>query len=64
MPDNIYMADSLKFTDKLKDALKAKSDWLNSESLPKMLEHYRLLHTCVKNIYETLIKRSLITPDP
>ncbi len=58
------MADSLKFTEKLKDAIKAKSDWLNSESLPKMLDHYRLLHTCVRNIYETLVKRSLITPDP
>ncbi len=64
MHDNIYMAESLKFTEKLKDAVKAKSDWLNSESLPKMLEHYRLLHTCVRNIYETLVKRSLITPDP
>lgn len=64
MNDNITMAESLNFTDKLKDALKAKSDWLNAESLPKMLEHYRLLHACVKNIYETLIKRSLITPDP
>ena len=64
MNDHITIAESLNFTDKLKDALKAKSDWLNAESLPKMLEHYRLLHTCVKNIYETLIKRSLITPDP
>lgn len=64
MNDNIYMVESLKFTEKLKDAVKAKSDWLNSESLPKMLEHYRLLHTCVRNIYETLVKRSLITPDP
>lgn len=58
------MADSQKFTEKLKDAIKAKADWLNSDSLPKMLEQYRLLHICVKNIYDTLIKRSLITPDP
>ncbi len=29
-----------------------------------MLDNYRLLHTCIKNIYDLLLKRALITADP
>lgn len=58
------MAENLDFTTQLKEAVKVKGEWFNSQQLPKMLEHYRLLHTCVKNLYETLVKKSLITPDP
>lgn len=62
--DNISMSESLEFLSKLKNALKEKGDFLNSTELPKMLESYRLLHICVRNLYEILVKRSLITPDP
>ncbi len=58
------MAVSADFIEKLKIAIKTRSDWLNAEMLPKMLDQYRLLHTCVHNIYDTLLKRSLIIPDP
>ena len=58
------MAESSEYLTSLKDAVKAKNDWLNSDLLPKTLDNYRLLHTCVKNLYEVLVKKSLITPDP
>lgn len=58
------MSEDLEFFQKLKDAIKAKKDFFNSSELPKMLESYRLLHTCVRNLYDILVKRSLITPDP
>ena len=58
------MGDITEYTTKLKEAIKEKSEWFNQEQLPKMVENYRLLHTCVRNLYEFLVKRSLITPDP
>ncbi len=58
------MSEDLEFFQKLKDAIKTKKDFFNSSELPKMLESYRLLHTCVRNLYDILVKRSLITPDP
>ena len=58
------MSDITEYTTKLKEAIKEKSEWFNQEQLPKMVENYRLLHTCVRNLYEFLVKRSLITPDP
>lgn len=52
------------FTQKLFAALEEKSQWYDSEGLPQILENFRLLHTCIKNIFEFLEKKSLITPDP
>lgn len=60
----MIMEETLDFTTKLKEAIRTKAEWFNSQQLPKMLDHYRLLHTCVKNLYEALVKKSLITPDP
>ena len=42
----------------------AKQNWFNTERLQYMLEQFRLLHTCVRNLNEVLVKRSLINPDP
>lgn len=58
------MNDNAEFLSSLKNAIYEKSQWFNTNGLPKLLENYRLLHTCVKNIYEILIKRSLIKADP
>lgn len=52
------------FTSQLETALMAKQGWFNTDKLQQLLEHYRLLHTCVRNLNEVLIKRSLIHPDP
>ena len=52
------------FTSQLETALMAKQGWFNTDRLQYMLEHFRLLHTCVRNLNEVLVKRSLIHPDP
>ena len=53
-----------KFREELQQALSKKQEWYNTECLQELLSQYRLLHTCVKNLYECFVKRSLITPDP
>lgn len=58
------MGEILDFTEQLKTAIKEKTEWFNQVQLPKMLENYHLLNTCVRNIYEALVKKALITPDP
>ncbi|MCR4900055.1 MAG: hypothetical protein K5907_04480 [Treponema sp.] len=54
----------MNFTNQLEEALVAKQNWFNTERLQYMLEQFRLLHTCVRNLNEVLVKRSLINPDP
>ena len=53
-----------KFVTELQAALNKKQDWYNSECLQNLLMQYRLMHTCVKTLYETFVKKSLINPDP
>ena len=48
------MENNSNFTEKLNSALTEKADWFNKVELPRMLECYRLLHTCVKNLFEIL----------
>lgn len=62
--DNENMEVDSNFFVQLEQALSQKQDWFNSDRLQQMLEQYRLLYTCVKNINELLIKKSLVTPDP
>ena len=52
------------FTSQLETALMAKQGWFNTDKLQQLLEQYRLLFTCVRNLNEVLVKRSLIHPDP
>ncbi|MCR4948704.1 MAG: hypothetical protein K6A15_06090 [Treponema sp.] len=52
------------FANELQQALSKKQEWYNSECLQELLMQYRLMHTCVKTLYETFVKKSLITPDP
>ncbi len=52
------------FSNQLQLALMAKQTWFNAERLQRMLEQFRLLHTCVRNLNEVFVKRSLIQPDP
>ena len=52
------------FKEELQQALSKKQEWYNSECLQDLLSQYRLLHTCVKNLYESFVKKSLIVPDP
>ncbi|MEE3436441.1 MAG: hypothetical protein VZQ47_12900 [Treponema sp.] len=58
------MAESIEFSKKVVEAVESKTEWYNSTIIPQISENYRLFHTCVKNLYDLLIKKSLIKPDP
>lgn len=52
------------FNQQLQTALVKKQEWFNNELLQQCIGNYRLLHTIVKNLFDLLVKKSLITPDP
>lgn len=56
--------ENSNFTDKLVAAVDTKTKFFDESVLPQVLEDYRLLHSCVKNITDFLLKKSIITPDP
>lgn len=58
------MSDRAQYIQDLQKALNEKARYFDTERLPKALENIKLLHTCVRNLYDLLLKRSLITPDP
>ncbi len=58
------MAESLEFSQKVVEAAQAKIDWYNANVMPELVEDYRLFHTCIKNLYDLMIKKSLLKPDP
>ena len=53
-----------KFEEELQQALRKKQEWYNTECLQELLAQYRLMHTCVRTLYENFVKKSLIIPDP
>lgn len=53
-----------EFEEKLIEAINNKVIWYDGSELRKMQEAYRLHHTCVKNLFEALEKKALITADP
>lgn len=52
------------FAKALESAVAEKGQEFDGRRLPQMLENYRLLHTCEKNLFELLVKRSLVKEDP
>ena len=56
--------EEYNFDVELQNALSKKQEWYNSECLQQLLDQYRLMHTCVRNLYECFVKKSLIHPDP
>ena len=56
--------EEYNFDVELQQALSKKQEWYNSEALQQLLDQYRLMHTCVRNLYECFVKKSLIQPDP
>lgn len=52
------------FTENLLHALEEKTQWYDNTELPALLENYRLLYSCVKTLFDFLVKKTLITPDP
>lgn len=64
MPIFKNMENGNNFTETLLQALDAKAQWYDMEELPRILENYRLLHTCIKVVFDFLVKKAMITPDP
>lgn len=58
------MENGNNFTETLLQALDEKAQWYDTEELPKILDNYRLLHTCIKVVFDFLVKKAMITPDP
>ena len=58
------MENGNNFNEALVQAAEAKAQWYDTEELPRILDNYRLLHTCIKVIFDFLVKKALITPDP
>lgn len=57
------MEDS-NFLQELQEAIKKKTDWFNSTLLQDLVIQYRLKYSCVHNLYDTMIKKNAIIPDP
>ena len=58
------MENGNNFSETVIQALDEKAQWYDNEELPRILENYRMLHTCVRNLFEFLVKKAMITPDP
>ncbi|MCQ2240800.1 hypothetical protein [Treponema sp.] len=58
------MAENESFNTKIIMAGADREQWYNSVQLPKIQDDYRLHLSCVRNIFDALVKRGLITPDP
>lgn len=58
------MANPVEFSQKVLEAIDARAQWYEETVMPKILEDYRLVHTCVRNFYDLMIKKSIIKEDP
>ena len=58
------MEENKSFESQLQSMLVEKQRWYNEERLLELLEEFRLLHTCVRTIYDFFIKKSLLVEDP
>lgn len=58
------MAENESFNTKIIMAAADREQWYNSSQLPQVQDDYRLHLSCVRNIFEALVKRGLIIPDP
>lgn len=62
---SFIMADTQRnFNQEIIKAVEDKEIWYNTVQLPKVQENYRLHLTCVRNLFDAMVKTSLITPDP
>lgn len=62
--DKKDMEDNTIFNNKVDVALAKKLEWYNNVDLVELLDKYRLIYTCTKNINELLIKKGIIQADP
>ncbi|MCR5219087.1 hypothetical protein [Treponema sp.] len=52
------------FNSKIIAAIEEKGIWFDTQELPKLQEDYRLHLTCVRNLFEAMVNKNLLTPDP
>ena len=57
------MEDS-NFLHELQVAINKKTDWFNTSRLQDLVTQYRLKYTCIHNLYDTMVKKNAIIPDP
>ncbi len=55
---------STDFNSQVKEAISSKTQWYDTNLLPKMEDNYRLHLSAVRVLYDELQKKSLIVPDP
>ena len=60
MPAN----DPKEFVQQLYAAVEAKTEWYDTKKLQEILSNYRIVHSCVKSIYDLFIQKSKIAKDP
>lgn len=58
------MEDNTIFNSKVDVAVNKKIEWYNNVDLPGLLEKFRIVYTCVKNLNEMLIQKGIIQADP
>ena len=58
------MENGNNFNETFIKAVDEKAQWYDTEELPRILDNYRLLHTCIKVVFDFLVKKAMITPDP
>ena len=58
------MTENENFNQKIISAAEEREKWFDNVELPKLLEDYRLHFSCLRNIFDNLVKRSLVVPDP
>lgn len=54
----------MEFSKKIILAVDERVAYYNAEVLPVVLNEYRLIHTCVKNLMDILVQKSIIKEDP
>ena len=57
------MEDS-NFVHELQVAINKKTDWFNTTLLQELVIQYRLKYSCIHNLYDTMVKKNVISPDP
>lgn len=57
------MEDS-NFLHELQVAINKKTDWFNTTRLQDLVAQYRLKYTCIHNLYDMMVKKNVIIPDP
>ena len=62
--DGLSMAENESFNTKIIMAAADREQWYDGVQLPKIQDDYRLHLSCVRNIFDALVKRGLIVPDP